>query len=87
MATTEDNQFGRNMIKWLHSEGVQSSWRPLPPLVRFSPLGRRRRKQAVQALATTAMLAGSTSALQAALHNSTRASWARFQETIRNLAS
>ena len=85
MATIEDNLFGHNMIRWLHSEGVRDKWKPLPE-VSVSSLGRRRRKQAIQALATTAMLVGSTSALQAALHNTTQQSWARFQESIRNLA-
>lgn len=85
MATIEDNLFGHSMIRWLHSEGVQSQWRPLPPRVRMPTLGRRRRKQAAQALATTAMLVGSTSDLQAALHNSTQESWARFQESLQNL--
>ena len=30
MATIEDNLFGHNMIRWLHSEGVRDKWEPLP---------------------------------------------------------
>lgn len=85
MTTTEDNQFGHDMIKWVHSEGALET---SAAFTKRSPTSSRSGKQALQSLASTAIAVGGSYVRSSVVRATwARQEWDKLQRSLQNLAS